>query len=177
MAASPSRGRRARFSCRALIRGWPWYYESCPVYRNEILLRTFPNSVGYYSQTMGHWAINPLAFEPAKGDVDGISLFREDFVTKERLASVNRHPNGVRVARVRAKDCIGLNLSVKASPDPNVEPGHCVIPEMPLLPSNAQNKGRRRQITDNAQKLSQIASNNEIYTPPGLPNPVVKKRV
>jgi hypothetical protein len=51
---------------------------------------------------MGNWAINPLAFEPAKDDVDGISLFRADFVTREYLASVNSHTKGVRVARVIA---------------------------------------------------------------------------
>lgn len=176
MAASPSRGRRARFSCRAVIRGWPWYYEHSPIDPNEVLLRTVPNSVGFYTKSMTNWSINPNAFEPAPDDVDGISLFREDFVTKERLASVSTHPNGVRVARISVQDCIGLNLSPKPSPDSDAEPGHCVIPEMPFVKRNAQNRARLRQIKDLAQRLSQIASNNAIYAPPGLADPVVRKK-
>jgi hypothetical protein len=135
-----------------------------------------PNSVGFYTKSMGNWSINPNAFYPSPDDVDGISLFREDFVTKERLASVSTHPNGVRVARISAQDCVGLGLSPEPSPDPGVERGHCVIPEMPFVKSNAQNKARVRQIKDFAQKLSQIASKNEIYAPPGLPDPVVRKK-
>lgn len=176
MAASPSRGRRARFSCRAVIRGWPWYYENSPIDPNEVLFRTVPNSVGFYTKSMTNWSINPNAFEPAPDDVDGISLFREDFVTKERLASVSQHPNGVRVARISAQDCIGLNLSPRPSPDPDVEPGHCVIPEMPFVKKAQHTTAQRRKILDSAQKLAQIASKNEIYTPPGLQDPVKRQQ-
>lgn len=125
---------------------------------------------------MGNWAINPLAFEPAKDDVDGISLFREDFVTKEYLASVNTHPKGVRVARLIASDCIGLHLSLNPSPDPTVPPGHAVIPDMPFLKRTPQTKLQIQEIKDSAQKLAQIASKNRIYAPPGLADPTTSLR-
>jgi hypothetical protein len=174
LATRRSRGRRARFSLRAVARGWPWYYETTAVFPNEILLRTVPNSIGYYSQSMGIWAVNPTAFEPRTVDVDGISLYREDFVTKKYLASVSGYPTGVRVASVTAKDCTNLHLSLQPSPDPKGPSGHLVIPEMAFVKKTPQTKDLKRKIQDLAQKLAQIASKNEIYTPPGLVNPLNK---
>lgn len=176
MGANPSRGRRARFSLRALIRGWPWYYETCPICPYEVLLRTVPNSAGYYTKNMRNWAINPNAFEPAQDDTDGISLFREDFVTQEHLASKSTHVNGVRVSRVTARDCIALKLTPKPAPDPNEPRGHVVIPEMPFIKKAQRTKAEWRKILDSAQKLAQIASKNEIYTPPGLQDPVKRQQ-
>ncbi len=179
MATRPSRGRRARFSFRAIIRGWPFYYETTPVFRYEVLLRTIPNSIGFYTQTMGNWAVNPNAFEPRKVDCDGISLFREDFVTREYLASVSGHPCGVRVARVSARKCTELHLSLKPSPNASQPAGHVVIPEMSFVmetPQTPQTKALKRKIKDLAQALAQIASKNEVYVPPGLPDPIPRPR-
>ena len=176
MATHQSRGRRARFSLRNIIRGWPCYYENTPVFPNEVLLRTVPNSIGFYTRTMQNWAINPIAFDPAPDDVDGISLFREDFVTPENLASINTHTNGVRVVRVTAKECTDLQLSLKPDPDGTQPPGHVLIPEMTHIKKSPQNKPQRQKIKDLAQELAQIASKNEIYTPPGLPDPATRPK-
>jgi len=176
VATRPSHGRRARISLRAIIRGWPWYYETAKVVRNEVLLRTVPNGIFYYTKTMGNWAINPSAFEPAKDDVDGISLFREDFVTPKDLASVNPHPNGVRVARVFARQFGSLNLSVKPSPDASGPPGHAIVPELHFVRKTPQTKDLKRKMLDLAQKLAQFASKNKIYTPQGMSDPIVKKK-
>jgi hypothetical protein len=177
VATRQPRGRRARFCLRSIIRGWPWYYETTPVFPNEVLLRTVPNSIGFYTQTLGNWAINPNAFEPTRDDADGISLFREDFVSQEDLASASTHYSRVRVARVVAKECISLNLSLKPDPDVGVQPGHTLIPEMPFLGKRtAQNRTQKQYITDLAQKLAQIASKNKIYIPPGLPDPVARPK-
>jgi len=121
---------------------------------------------------MGNWAVNPSAFEPRPIDVDGISLFREDFVTQEYLASVNKHPAGARVARITAKELAKLGLSLQPSPDPNGPPGHTVISEMRFTKRTAQNKAQIQKMRDIAQELAQISSKNEIYAPEGLPDPV-----
>lgn len=178
MATRPARGRRARFSLRAIIRGWPWYYETDPVFPNEVLLRTVPNSIGYYTKAMGKWAINPNAFEPARDDTDGISLFREDFVTKEQLGRLSRHANGVRVARLVARECTTLQLSLSPAPDPDWSPGHMVIPELSaalfFVKRTPQTKPQIQRIKDLAQELAQIATRHEIYIPDGMPDPVVR---
>lgn len=170
--ATGFRGRRARFCLRTIIRGWPWYYEARPVSRNEVLLRTVPNSVGYYTPGLGNWALNSLAFEPRQVDVDGISLFREDFVTRQHLASKSGHACGVRVARVTAKECAGLNLSVTPSPNSKQPPGHVVIPEMPFVKGKTQqHKEQRQEIKDLAHLLAQFANQRKVYVPPALPSP------
>jgi len=135
-----------------------------------------PNSIGYYSKVMGNWTIDPNAFQPAKDDADGISLFREDFVTAEDLSSMSTHPKGVRVARVLARECTSLRLSLSPAPDPHVPPGHTVIPEMVFLKRTPQTNIQAQNIKDLAQKLAQIASENDIYTPPGMPAPVTRPR-
>jgi hypothetical protein len=176
VATRQSRGRRARFSLRNIIRGWPFYYETTPVFPNEVLLRTVPNSPGFYTPSIPNWTINPNAFEPAKDDLDGISLFREDFVTPKNLASITKHVNGVRVARVTAKECTGLQLSLKPDPDISQPRGHVLVPEMAFIKKGPQNKSQREKIKDLAQELAQKATKNQIYTPPGLPDPVKKPK-
>jgi hypothetical protein len=177
LATRPSRGRRARFSFRAITRGWPFYYESAAVSDSEILLRTVPNSVGYYTPSLNNRVLNLNAFEPAIDDTDGISLFRQDFVSQQTLVERNNHANGVRVSRLKAKDCISLGLSLRSTPDPNQAPGHVIIPEMPFLKKPPATKLQKQKIRDLAQQLAQIASKNEIYTPPGLPDPVARPKI
>ena len=89
MATRQSRGRRARFTLRTIIRGWPYYYETTPVFPNEVLLRTVPNILHYCSQNMGNWIINPNAFTPAPDDVDGIARAIEELLKQWREGSVH----------------------------------------------------------------------------------------
>jgi hypothetical protein len=125
---------------------------------------------------MGYWTIDPNAFQPAKDDDDGISLFREDFVTAEDLAMLSLHPKGVRVARVLASECTNLHLSLNPAPHPHEPAGHTLIPEMTFVKRTAQTNIQVQNIKDLAQKLAQIASKNEIYTPPGMPDPVARSK-
>lgn len=175
MATHPA-GRRARFSFRALTRGWPWYYETTPVFRGEVLLRTVPNSIGYYTADTPDWKINPNAFEPRPVDLDGISLFRLDFVTEVQLAARSTSATGVRVARISVREILAHNLSVTPSPNLSGPAGHVVIPEMPFVKKTAQTKDRKNAIRDLAAKLSLSASRNRVYAPPGLPDSVARSR-
>jgi hypothetical protein len=125
---------------------------------------------------MGAWNVNALAFQPLNDDIDGISLFREDFVTKEHLASVNPYPSGVRVARIIAREFVRLNLSLLPSPDYNGPPGHTVVPEMRHLEKKPETKIPKQKIKDCMQKLAQISTRNGVYTPHGLANPVARPK-
>ena len=142
------------------------------MFPDEVLLRTVPNSVGYYTPGMGNWAVNPNAFEPSPKDVDGISLFRRDFVTRDQLAKASAYTTGVRVAHLSAREFGTLNLSVKPSPNPQQPPGHVVVPEMSFVKKTAQTKDKKQRIHDLAQELAQIASRNGVYSPAGLIDPV-----
>ena len=163
-------GRRARLSFPAILRGWPFYYETAPLNSEEILLRAVPNTIGYFKQSMGRWAINPYAFEPhKKRDPDGISLFRADFTTPQELANNSRHPCGVRVARLTVRQFGHLNLTIRPDPISSELPGHVIVPDLRFAQKRTMDDKRR--ISDLTQKLAQFASESEIFCPLGLPDP------
>ncbi len=122
-----NRGGRARVCLGSLTRWPPWlfHFETDQVTPGEILLRTIPNSRGYYTPEAG---IQRLSFEPRPLDDDGISLFRLNFLTPEKLASDNTHPKGVCVAAIPAQAFFGNGLTIL--PTPSKLPGHVSVPEL-----------------------------------------------
>lgn len=170
METNASPGRRACLHLCTLIRGWPWYFESTPIFPHEVLLRTIPNVRGYFNALRGKWAVDPYAFEPhKKRDTDGMSFFRADFTTSKKLVHANRHPKGVRIALITILRLRELGLDVECAPDPSQPAGHVIVPGMRFVP-NRSNEEKRRVI-DLSQKLAQHATENGVYCPPGLPDP------
>ena len=122
-----NRGGRARVCLGSLTRWppWPFHFETDPVTPGEILLRTIPNSSGYYTPEDG---IQRLSFEPRQSDDDGISLYRLNFLTAEKLASDNTHAKGVWVAAISARVFFVNGLTIL--PTPSKLPGHVSVPEL-----------------------------------------------
>ena len=174
METSAGPGRRARLRFRTLVRGWPWYYETTPIFPCEVLLRAVPNVLGYFKESMGNWSVNPYAFVPRKVDTDGISFFREDFTTPSEVVKANRHWASVRVARITMKQLRELELDVQPAPDADkTQPsGHVIVPGMRFVEKPLQSQAERRRMADLSQKLAQMASQNGVYCPPGLPDPL-----
>ena len=169
---SDSRGRRARLRLRTLAR-WLTYYETAPVSRDETLLRAIPNTLDHLAEDMGNWKIAPYAFKPNKTrDIDGMSFFREDFSTPKHVAKTNRHELGARVARITAQQLEDLALTVTPDPIDDEPAGHAIVPGMRFVEKRLLSKEEQRRIKDLSQRLAQFASNNPIYSPPGLPTPV-----
>ncbi len=170
MATSASRGRRARLRLRTIVR-WLRLYETTPVYSDEVLLRSFPNNQRYFVEEMGAWALSPTAFKPqSKRDTDGMSFFREDFTSARVIAKANRHPNGVRVARIAV--LLMQRLSLHAQPDPRPEelPGHIVVPELryvQLQTATDKQNAKRIQL-----ELARHAVSNGLYSPRRMPSPI-----
>ena len=134
---------------------------------DEHILRTVPNTADYFKETMGHWTVTPYAFKPhAERDPDGLSLFREDFVTPQEVATTCKHPASARVVRLKVSDLIALGLSVESNPQPEELPGHVIIPEMNYGAAKA--KQTKRRIDDLTQKLAALASKSIAYSPSGL---------
>lgn len=164
-------GRRARLTFRTLIRGWPWYYETTPIFPNEVLLRAIPNALGYFSRSMGNWSVNAYTFEPnKKRDTDGMSFFRLDFTTPKEVARVNLHPLGARVGRITVQQLRELQLDVQCDPDEEQLPGHVIVPGMKFVAKLP--KAEKRRIADLSQKLAQFATQNGVYSPPGVHDPM-----
>lgn len=120
---------------------------------------------------MGAWAITPLAFKPSpKRDQDGMSFFREDFVTSQAVADASRHPQKARTTRITVVQLSQLELEVKADPDAKELPGHAIVPEMRYRKN--QSDQERQRTKDRSQRLAQFATKNGVYSPSGLPDPI-----
>jgi hypothetical protein len=168
---SASPGRRARLRLCTLVRGWPRYYETTPIFPREVLLRAIPNAPGYFKASIGKWAVDPYAFQPnKKRDVDGMSFFREDFTTPKEVANTNRHPARARVAKITVRQLRSLGLDVQCDPDEGQLAGHAIVPGMQFVANLP--KEEKRRIADLSLKLAEFASANGVYSPPALPDPV-----
>jgi hypothetical protein len=136
------------------------------------LLRAIPNVKNYYTSSgMGNWAVNPFAFRPnQQRDPDGISLFREDFVSPLEVAQRNTHKKGVRVVRIKASRVMRLGLDPTPDPLPTSElPGHIVIPKMRW--KQFPTTGEAEQIADWEIKLAEHATKNGVLNPLNLKDP------
>jgi hypothetical protein len=70
-----------------------------------------------------------LAFQPSKADVDGLSVFRERFITAAELARLGRTPGAYYVARLLVAALHDLGLTIIPAPVIGL-PGHAIIPEL-----------------------------------------------
>ena len=73
--------------------------------------------------------VQRVAFAPNQKDTDGISVFRELFITPERIASAGRSSAGYYVARLAVCELLKLGLTVVPDPRENQPPGHALVPE------------------------------------------------
>lgn len=121
------RSRIGRFAYR-LVHSAPFLRENDPVDKNEWLLRRVPNS--YIDNNLSP-PFTRVTFRPSNYDVDGISLFREMFISSRVLSSTGKSAPYV-VARVRASDIFDMNLSIVPSPDMAQPPGHVSVPEISI---------------------------------------------
>lgn len=158
------RGRRSRLSWRTVKR-WLWYREADDVGPDECLLRAIPNAIGYFSEKAGKWSVSPYAFTPnKKRDPDGLSFYREDFVTPKQVADECKHPMGGRVARLKVSDLLKHGLLVK--PSQSNLPGHVIMPSMRY--SELVDPKTKKTVNAAAVLLAELASQDIAYSPPEL---------
>jgi hypothetical protein len=107
-------------------------------------------------------------FVPSKYDTDGLSLFREDFVTPEAVAAAGPSPNGYAVARLLVQDLLdlklpgGLSLTVVPAPDPDQPPGHCLIPQL----NRSYHDSHKQHAKEVELALAELASKDVPYVEP-----------
>lgn len=134
--------------------------ETSPVLPDEFVLRRIPRD--RYDSSLAD-PIQRVAFEPHKtNDVDGLSLFRADFVTPQELSAAGPSAKGYVVARLRVKDILDLQLSLVPAPDPTQPPGHCLIPKLnSLFHKTQKQKARELELS-----LAQLAGRDVVYIEP-----------
>lgn len=142
------RSRVGRFVYRS-CRGGLLLCESDPIASFEWLLRRVhpenfnPNDPIPFSEA---------SYQASSSDVDGISFFREFFLSPVVLHEFGRQPPYV-VARVRARQLIALGLTIDVTPDKSMPPGHVSIPEL----KKSKSKVKRRDARTFRIKLAQIS--------------------
>jgi len=137
--------------------------ESDPIGDEEFLLRRFPNLDLYYDPQATP-PVTALAFKPIKQDTDGISLYREIFVTIQDVAAGARTPNWCYIVRLRAKEIRTLGITIEPTPSADGLPGHCSIPELAVQHYEA-GRAEKDKHKDIHLELAKLASKDIVYFP------------
>ncbi len=136
--------------------------EHEPVTEEEAILRRIHKR---YYNPQEIIAVQPEAFRPTERDEDGLSVFRERFVSAAEVitAIAEEKRRLYYVARLAVRDLRGLNLTVLPAVQTGL-PGHAIIPE---LNWTSYQKNRLR-VKEWQTKLAELASQAIVYQPPPL---------
>ena len=100
-----------------------------------------------------------VAFQPNRKDTQGISVYRERFVTSVVLAKTGRKSGEYYVARLSVEALVKtIGLSIEPDPQENELPGHCLIPEIRFDTPSRESKDLQR-------RLAAMASRSIVYMP------------
>lgn len=104
--------------------------------------------------------VSRAAFEPNKNDIDGLSVFRAEFITPERLVLDRKEPTLYCVAALPVLNLRRLSLTVLSAEIDNL-PGHAIIPELAYSAYQA-NKHRLKEIL---VELARLVSTRIVFGP------------
>lgn len=135
--------------------------ESDPILPDEFILRRIPNLPDYINLALP-MPVARGAFGPSSEDSDGLSIYREKFVSAQEVAEAGNNAAGYYVVRLRAQDILNLGLNLLSDPKAGQLPGHTLIPELSIGAKKADRK-KYKELTLNLAKLS--SSNNIVYSP------------
>ena len=111
-----------------LWRGIPFRKEADRVETSEWLLRRISLRSNWYDPNRTP-PFARVSYQPNDKDVDGLSLFRESFISPTVLASTGGKPPYV-IARVRVERFTDLGISIVASANQTEPPGHVSVPAL-----------------------------------------------
>lgn len=72
------------------------------------------------------------SFVPNRHDTNGLSFYRERFISPANLADAGAKRGEYFVVRIAAAAMRALGLTLSPSPDPAQPPGHVLVPELRL---------------------------------------------
>lgn len=134
--------------------------ESDPVSPDEFILRRIPNLPNYINMELPMPVVRG-AFGPSSSDIDGLSVYRENFVSAQDVAEDGNNLAGYYVVRLRAQDIFNLGMDLIPNPINGQLPGHTLIPELSLIAKKAD----RNKYKDLTLELAKLASNDIVYSP------------
>ena len=129
-----------------------------PVSDDEYVLRRILSD--YYDPSLRD-PVHSQGFYPTKNDTNGISVFRDLFVTPDLVANSGKNPKGYYVARLRVSEIRALGLTVIPDPKDDQLPGHALIPKLCII-EYAKNKNDIKFLM---HKLATLAGNEIVFEP------------
>ena len=134
---------------------------------DEYVLRRVPATFCDESLTV---PVQRLAFRPAAGDTDGLSVYRERVIAPQQLLAVipdEKKRAKYFVVRLAVRDIRGMGLTIVPTPDPgHHRPGHASIREMNITDYHQNDGGNYKLCGDWQQELAKLASRDIIHRPP-----------
>ena len=97
----------------------------------EQLLRRIPNNPSFIDLTLRD-PVQRAAFRPTNEDVDGISVYREMFISAEEIILVGTSRYGYFVARLPVEEILEEGLTIIPDPQTGGLPGHSLIPDIKI---------------------------------------------
>ena len=134
--------------------------QADPITPDEKVLRRIANNKDWIDFNLPT-PIQRAAFQPYPRDTDGISLFRELFVTPQQVATARENSTGYYISRLDVSSITPLGLTVIPNPIEDQLPGHSLIPELSFS-EYKKNKNKTKEIQ---LKLARIASENIVCSP------------
>lgn len=106
--------------------------------------------------------VQRVGFQPNKRDNNGISMFREFFVSPAQVANAGgKGPTGYYVVRLRAADVIAVGLHIVPDPQDDQPPGHALIPELSFQ-AMKKDKEKSKELQ---RRLAKLAGNGIAFSP------------
>ena len=134
--------------------------ETDAVARDELLLRAVPNVRDYYDPDRPKGPFTRQAFSPTQNDVDGLSVYREAFVSPSELAHWMPRKGDYYVVGMPSIVFVDQGLTIVPSPRDGPK-GHCTIPEL----SHEKVKQNRRWAKELGQRLAKQAESAIVFRP------------
>lgn len=136
--------------------------ENDPIQPDEYVLRRINNNRDWYKPELDQ-PVTRVACSPFKKDIDGLSVFRERFISPAELAAAGPHPDGYYVARLLVSEIQKLGLTLVPAPLPGGPKGHTIIPELNY--TAASNSATKPWAKDVANQLAKLAGQNIAVVP------------
>jgi hypothetical protein len=96
-----------------------------PIELSEVFLRRVPQLAEYYDSKTKE--LQPLAYNPNRADVTGLSLVRHKFKSPKEAAAMGKPGKSYYVVCIRARDLIAARIKVE--PD-TTEDWHAELPDL-----------------------------------------------
>jgi hypothetical protein len=138
--------------------------ELSPISDDEFMLRQIHKNHYHAGKNK---PVQTNHFQPHEDDDDGLSVYRERFISVDELARAGRKPGEYYIARFRASELKlpgnNLTLDPKPNKDPSQPRGHSVIPQLSISAYKADEK-KGKQI---CFELAKLAGQRIVLVPAG----------